>query len=60
MRQGVEVQVPSAKVADWMYVKDRKMFGHYTTRAQLDLASPEERAQLVALLAPKPLEPGDH
>ena len=51
LRMGARVQVPAAKVADWMYVKDRKMFGQYTMRAQLRLAGPEERAQLLAMLS---------
>jgi uncharacterized protein YegJ (DUF2314 family) len=59
LKMGSKVRVPAAKIADWMYIKDRKMFGQFTMRAQLNLASPQQRAQFDAMLSPAPLEPGD-
>jgi uncharacterized protein YegJ (DUF2314 family) len=58
LRQGVAVKAPSAKIGDWMYVKGGRIFGAFTTRAHLARATREERAQLLPILSPTPLEPG--
>jgi uncharacterized protein YegJ (DUF2314 family) len=56
MKMGSSVQVEPRKIVDWMYVKDRRMFGQFTMRAQLDRATPQQRAQFEAVLSPTPLE----
>lgn len=60
LKVGMSVKVRPADVGDWMYVKDRKMYGQYTLRVELSRAPPDQRAQYLALLSPAPLEPGDH
>ncbi len=54
---GSEVRVSKALISDWGYEKGGKMFGYYTTRALLPLATPDQRAEAAARLSPTPLEP---
>ncbi len=60
LTSGSVVTVPQASVSDWMYVRGGKMYGQFTGRASLSRMPAEMRAQLEAILAPTPLEAGDH
>ena len=60
LKQGSEIHARADQIVDWMYVQDGKIFGQFTMRAQFDRMTPQQRAQFEALLAPTPLEPGDH
>jgi uncharacterized protein YegJ (DUF2314 family) len=60
LASGSVVTVPQARVSDWMYVRGGKMYGQFTGRANLGRMPAEMRAQLQAILAPTPLEAGDH
>ena len=60
LKAGGQVTVLADRVVDWMYVKDRRMFGQFTMRAQLGRMPPAQRAQYEAILSPTPLGPGGH
>ncbi|MCR5879985.1 DUF2314 domain-containing protein [Phenylobacterium sp. J367] len=53
---GSEVRVQPNQISDWAYGKDGKYYGHFTTRALTQYATPEQRAQAAAILAAEPLE----
>ena len=57
LKFGSEVRAPVGQIADWSYEKEGKLFGHFTTRALVKWATPEQRAEYEHLLAPTPLEP---
>ena len=56
LHRGSAVAVDPSLIADWTYTKNGKAYGHFTTRALMKSANPEQRAQAEALLAPTPLE----
>ena len=60
LHQGSLIEVDPSRIVDWMYTAGGKAYGHYTTRALMKLANPEQRAQVAAFLAPTPLEPTSH
>jgi hypothetical protein len=41
------------RIADWMYFKDEKFHGAFTTRAILPFMKPDARAEMEGLLAPE-------
>ncbi|MBE7157113.1 MAG: DUF2314 domain-containing protein [Rhodospirillales bacterium] len=45
VRLDQRVTVPAAEVVDWMFVKDSKLMGGYTTRVLYARMSPEEKAR---------------
>jgi len=53
---GSEVRVKADTLWDWTYQKGGKAYGHFTTRALMSSATPEQRAEVQGLLAPTPLE----
>ena len=56
LKGGARVQVDPATVIDWSYNKDDKIYGQFTTRALLSDATPAQRAEALAALAPMPIE----
>ncbi|MBA3936361.1 MAG: DUF2314 domain-containing protein [Planctomycetes bacterium] len=50
---GDERTVPKAGIADWMYMKNRKMYGNYTLRVLLKKMDKDEAAKYRAILAPE-------
>ena len=60
MKAGVEFRVDPARISDWMYAKDKKFYGAFTTRAMAPRMSAALRKEAEALLAPTPLEPSVH
>jgi len=50
IRRGVLWLAPMEDVADWMYMRDKKMHGNYTLRALLPKMPPEEAAKYRAVL----------
>lgn len=57
LRLGSQVRISEDLVSDWTYEKNGKAYGHFTTRALMSRATPEQRAEMDGLLAPTPLEP---
>ncbi|MFZ5718276.1 MAG: DUF2314 domain-containing protein [Pseudomonadota bacterium] len=57
LEYGQEIEVAPALISDWSYEKNGKLYGHFTTRALMRTATPEQRAQVQDLLSPTPLEP---
>jgi uncharacterized protein YegJ (DUF2314 family) len=53
---GSDVRALVSDIWDWAYFKGDKAYGHFTTRVLMADASPEQRAQTEALLAPTALE----
>nr|WP_249778231.1 DUF2314 domain-containing protein [Phenylobacterium glaciei] len=60
MKAGAEFRVDPARISDWMYAKDEKFYGAFTTRAMAPRISAAQRKEAEALLAPTPLEPSVH
>lgn len=60
MKAGAEFRVDPAKISDWMYAKDEKFYGAFTTRAMAPRISAAQRKEAEAMLAPTPLEPAVH
>jgi len=57
VKNGQVMTVKLASVSDWTYSKDGKAYGHFTPRMLARKGTPEQRAEIEALLAPTPLEP---
>ena len=57
---GDEITVDHAAISDWMYLKDGKLYGSFTTRAMLSRVSAAQRKEAMTVLAPTPLEPSVH
>ena len=57
MKAGAEFRVDPARISDWMYAKDGKSYGAFTTRAMAPRMSPAQRKEGMAMLAPTSLEP---
>jgi uncharacterized protein YegJ (DUF2314 family) len=55
-----EVVVDESTIADWSYRKAGKFYGQFTTRVMLKRVDAKTAAAEGAVLAPTPLEPGDH
>ena len=53
---GSKVSVKTDQVTDWAYPKDGRYFGHFTTRALMNRASPQDQAIAQKMLWPTPLE----
>ena len=53
---GSEVRTSISRVSDWSYDHGGRKYGHFTTRVLMRTATPEQREQLAAILAPTPLE----
>ena len=56
LKAGSRIKVDPASVIDWSYNKNNKVYGQFTTRALMDDATPAQRAEALAALAPTPLE----
>ena len=54
MTLGEMITFDESKISDWSYWQDDHLHGNYTTRAMLPHLTPEEAAQISALLAPLP------
>lgn len=48
---GDTIEFAESEIVDWMYMRNGKLHGNYTMRPLLGSLSPEERAQLEAILA---------
>ena len=48
LRLGEKVSIAPADLTDWMFVKEGKLMGGYTTRVIYARLSPEEKAQFDA------------
>lgn len=57
---GSPVTFSREQISDWSYVKDGKMYGHYTTRVVVKHVDPAEAAQLRAMLSENPVESDKH
>ena len=53
---GSKVTFKASQVSDWGYMKNAKLYGHFTTRILMSRASPDEQAALGKVLSPSPLE----
>ena len=51
---GDRVKFKYADISDWQYMKDGKLYGHYTTRALLPTLPPEQQKQMNAILGVNP------
>jgi len=51
---GDAVTFEKSQIADWQYLKNGKLHGHYTTRVLLDELDPEQRMQMQAILSETP------
>ena len=58
LKEAMPIRIPAERVEDWTYTRGGKAYGHYTMRAMMGLASPEQRAEAAKILAPAPLEQG--
>jgi uncharacterized protein YegJ (DUF2314 family) len=56
LKYGSEVRSKVSDIWDWAYMKNERLYGHFTTRVLVKEASPQERAEFEALVAPTPLE----
>jgi len=56
LSMGSPVTFTRDQISDWAYVKDGKMYGHYTTRVVVKHLDPTEAAQLKAMLSQNPVE----
>jgi uncharacterized protein YegJ (DUF2314 family) len=56
LKLGSVIEVLPSEIMDWSYQKDGKAYGHFVSRAMLDRAPPEARAEMEAVLSPTPLE----
>ena len=54
MKLGDPVEFKSQDVSDWQYMKNGKLYGHYTTRAMMHNMSPDQQAQLATVLGVNP------
>jgi uncharacterized protein YegJ (DUF2314 family) len=52
------ITVSTETIADWMYVKDDKLWGNFTTRVMLKYSPPEVAEQMNAVLSPTPMDSG--
>jgi uncharacterized protein YegJ (DUF2314 family) len=57
---GDEVNFDLSAVSDWMFRRDGKIYGMFTTRALLPRLSPAEAARVKAMLSEAPLPSADH
>lgn len=48
VRFGLPVTVPQERIADWMYIEDRRLVGGYTMRVMRSRLSDQERAEFDA------------
>lgn len=60
LRYRDRLAVETSKISDWAYTKAGKQYGGFTLRAMLDQATPDQRREAEAMLAPTPLEPDAH
>jgi uncharacterized protein YegJ (DUF2314 family) len=51
VKYGQKWTVKKHEISDWLYLKDKKMYGNYTIRPLLDTMPPEQAEQLRAILA---------
>jgi len=56
LSMGSPVTFTRDQITDWAYVKDGKLYGHYTTRVVVKHLDPAEAAQLNAMLSQNPVE----
>jgi len=55
MKIGDRASFVKTDVSDWQFMKDEKLFGHYTTRTMLNLMNEEQRQLVESLLSETPL-----
>lgn len=51
---GDGISFPASNVSDWQYVKNQKLYGHYTTRVLVSRLPPEQAAQYLLMLGENP------
>lgn len=56
--KGDPVTIDPAKISDWSYIRNDRMYGSFTTRVMLPSLDPEQREGLRQFLSDKPLEDG--
>lgn len=56
LEAGSPVTFTRDQISDWSYVKDGKMYGHYTTRVVVKHLGSAEAAQVSAMLSENPVE----
>ncbi len=58
MVYGQVITVKTEVIADWMYAKNDKLWGNFTTRVMLKYSPPDVVEQMNAVLSPTPMESG--
>jgi uncharacterized protein YegJ (DUF2314 family) len=51
VKNGEQIVIPEADIADWLYMRNGKMVGNYTVRALFKKMSPEEVEEVKRMLA---------
>ncbi|WP_409433533.1 YegJ family protein [Litorimonas sp. RW-G-Af-16] len=54
LKIGDRVSFVEDDISDWQYMKDEKLYGHYTTRTMFDTMNAEQKRQVKALLSEEP------
>jgi uncharacterized protein YegJ (DUF2314 family) len=57
VKEGQKLTIAAEDITDWMYLKNKKMYGNYTMRALFPQMPPDEVAKWRAVIADEPSDP---